>query len=71
VVTAHDTGLFHELAASPVDRDEVTRAASRRRRLRREAEWAPPDLITTVRPHDGGIRPVPLEPAETIPPALR
>lgn len=70
-VTEHGSGVLHELAEEPADRDDLTRAVTRRRGLRRVAEWVPSDLLARVQPNDGRVQPVPLGLADTIPPALR
>ncbi len=70
-VTEHDTGLLHELAQSPADRDDLTRAFTLRRGLRRTMEWAPPELVATLLPSDGRVRPAPLGRAKTVPGSLQ
>ena len=70
-VTVHARGILHQLTHRPRDRDEITHAITRRKGLRRVVEWAPAELLTTVQPNDGRVRPIPLIPAPSIPTDLR
>lgn len=67
---SHATGLLHRLADAPVDRDTLTRLVTRRRGLRRVAEWVPRALVTTVLPHDARVWTPPLAAATEIPSGL-